>query len=192
MRARAISHGGATGPPQRFIVLTLPPERWEMSWQQMRQKMRDYRRLMQRNYGVWEQAWTVETGKRNGMKHVNVLQKGPYVPQAELQRRWGGIAHVQAIGRQPGAIAGYALKEALRVTGYSLKDAAASRDVHLALNGGRLAHWSRGYFGGQTYTEVRRQLLADSVSDGDWERVNGELPEDRQRRHAQMLKNLVS
>ena len=148
-----------------------------MSWKQLRQKMRDYRRAMVAEYGAWEHAWTVERGKRNGMKHVNVLQKGPYVPQRVLQRSWGGIVHVQRIGREPGHVAGYALKEARRVAGYSLKEAGAGLDEHLALNGGRLAHWSRNYFGGETLPEVRQRLMGNpsSAESEDWARVNGEL-----------------
>jgi hypothetical protein len=191
-RARVISDGGATGPPQRYIVLTLPPEQWGMEWQTLRQKMKDFRRAMVREHGEWEHAWTVERGKLNGMPHVNVLQKGTYVRQRELQDRWGGIAHVQAIRRQPGKVGGYVLKEAGRVAGYSLKDAHASLADHLAINGGRLVHLSRNYLGGETIPTVRKRLRGDSASTpGEWERTWGELPQDRQRAAAQMLANLV-
>lgn len=165
-KARIISDGGGR-PPERYAVLTQAPA----DWQKLRQKMRDFPRLLARRGYVWEQAWTVEEGAQTGMRHVNVLQKGTYVPQAELQDVWGAIAHVQAVKGATGhQVAGYALKEAQTVAGYVTKDGrqAGGLDRHLALNGGRLVHVSRGYLGGETQAAVLERLLSENQSEGSW------------------------
>lgn len=155
-KSRIIADGGRTGPPERYIVLTMAPK----SWPQLRQKMRDLRRWGVQQFGAWEHAWTVEAGAKTGMRHVNVLQKGTYVPQAQLQERWGAIVHVEAIHGVAG-VAGYALKEARKVAGYALKDAHGGLHEHRALNGGRLVHLSRGYLGGERQAEVRKRLASE-------------------------------
>jgi hypothetical protein len=158
--------------------MSTPPELWSMEFQRLRQKMRDYRRIMAKRHGSYEHAWTAERGPKNGMLHVNVLQKGTFIPQAEAQKTWGGIVHVQRIRRR-GGIERYALKEALRVTGYGVKNATASEETlyeHLRLNGGRLVHLSRGYLGGQTMGDVRKRLQNDDPDSrpGEWVRVFGD------------------
>lgn len=171
VRARIISDGGRTGPPQRYFVHSLPPEQWNMEWARLRQKMRDYKRIMHKRHGEYEQAWTVERGKKRGMLHVNVLQKGTYIDQDEAQRTWGGIVHAKAIKGARG-VSSYALKEALTVTGYSLKEAGESLAAHLDLNGGRLVHLSRGYLGGDTMADVRARLTRNPEAEpGEWVRV---------------------
>jgi hypothetical protein len=149
---------------------------WDMEWQSLRQKVRDYRRLLRRRGFGWEIAWTVEKGK-NGNLHVNALQKGDYVPQRVLQDVWGGIVHVQKIGRNPERVAGYATKEARRVAGYTVKEAGRAREAHLVLNGGRLVHLSRDYLGGETKVSVLQSLRATaSHGDTEWQRVDGARP----------------
>lgn len=162
-----ISDGGKSGPPKRYAVLTQFPE----DWQQGRQKMRNFRRYLQRRGFAWEHAWTIEPNPKGTGHHVNVLQKGSYVPQALLQDVWGAIVHVQAIRGATGAqaVGKYSLKEARRVAGYSLKNGAQGGDVtraHLEANGGRLVHLSRGYLGGLTQEET-------------WSKIQGPAPEDQ-------------
>lgn len=130
--------------PRRYAVLTQAPTDWD----RLRQKMRDLRRLLIARGYSWEQAWTVEPNPRETGLHVNVLQNGTYVPQDELQAVWGAIVYVKAIRRGSAAdVASYGLKEARTVSGYSLKNAQGSTPSdHLRVNGGRLAHVSRGYF----------------------------------------------
>lgn len=165
-KSRIISDGGATGAPTRYAVLTNAPADWKV----LRQKMRDLRRLLGRRGFAWEQAWTVETGEQTGMRHVNALQKGDFVPQELLQNVWGAIVHIQAIKTAAGGVAGYALKEAQRVAGYSTKNAsqADKLQAHLDANGGRLVHLSRGYLGGETQAVVMERLLAERESEGSW------------------------
>jgi hypothetical protein len=155
-KARIISDGGGA-PPERYWVLSQAPEDWD----KLRQKMRDFRRLMRARGYAWEHAWTVEVGEKTGMIHVNALQKGDFVPQAIGQDSWGSIVHVQAIKRSPSNVAGYALKEAARVAGYSLKEGGTAEKLqgHLERNGGRLVHLSRQYLGGLTQEQVQRTLV---------------------------------
>lgn len=176
MRARIISDGGRSGPPQRYIVLSSPPERWRTEFQELRQKMRDFKRIMAKRHGEYEHAWTVERGPKNGMLHVNVLQKGTFIPQPELQKTWGGIAHVKRIRAAEG-VGRYALKEAMHVAGYAVKEAHRNVDEHLTLNGGRLVHLSRGYLGGETMSDVRSRLTHDPESEpGEWVRLHDFVP----------------
>lgn len=161
-----ISHGGASGPPTRFVTLTLAP----VEWQPCRQKLRDLRRLLaRRGYGGWEVAWTRELTS-SGLPHVHALQKGPYVPQKELQAAWGAIVDIRAIRRRGAErTARYALKEAQRVAGYSLKEAEGdSLAGHLERNGGRLVHLSRGYLGGQTQEQVWADIVSQREADDAW------------------------
>lgn len=156
------------GEPERYAVLTQAPQ----DWQRLRQKMRDLPRLLERRGYRWAQAWTVEINPRATGLHVNVLQLGSFVPQAELQDVWGSIVHIQKVGKAD-AVSGYVLKDAARVAGYTLKDVQGSAGAsavsdHLRANGGRLAHLSRDYFRvnadtGKPYTqaEVWSELRRD-------------------------------
>jgi hypothetical protein len=170
-KARILSNGGASGPPERFAVLTLAPP----AWSALRQKMKDLRRYA-RGRGIdWEQAWTVELGAKTGMRHVNVLQKGDFFSQAELQDLWGAIVHISALQSVQKA-SEYALKEARTVSGYALKEAGKGLEEHLSINGWRLVHLSRGYLGGKTQAEVRSEMLAQTKEELDqWQRVPGRL-----------------
>ncbi len=94
---------------------------------------------------------------------MNVLQRGSYVPQDELQDVWGAIIYIQAVKSGTAAsVARYGLKEARTVTGYVFKNVGPGEPSpldHFEANGGRLAHVSRGYFRenpdmGRPYTQV--------------------------------------
>jgi hypothetical protein len=170
-KARIVSNGGASGPPERFAVLTLAPP----AWSSLRQKMKDLRRYARGRGIEWEQAWTVELGSKTGMRHVNVLQKGDFFSQAELQELWGAIVHISALQSVQKATE-YALKEARTVTGYALKEAGKGLEEHLSINGWRLVHLSRGYLGGMTQASVRAGMLAQTEEELDqWQRVPGRL-----------------
>lgn len=170
-KARIISNGGATGPPERFAVLTLAPP----VWSSLRTKMKNLRRYARERGIEWEQAWTVELGSKTGMRHVNVLQKGDFFSQAELQDLWGAIVHISALESVQKATE-YALKEARKVSGYALKEAGKGLEEHLSINGWRLMHLSRGYLGGMTQASVRAEMLAQTKEELDqWQRVPGRL-----------------
>lgn len=176
-----ISHGGTTGPPKRYAVLTQFPH----DWQKGRQKMRNLPRYLERaGFPGWQQAWTIEPNPKGTGYHVNVLQKGPYVPQEALQECWGSIVHIKAIKKPRGSqkanaerVAAYSLKEAQKVAGYSVKNAAGGPGAtghlsHLRLNGGRLVHLSRGYLGGLTQDETWQAIQGEREDEG-WRLVTG-------------------
>jgi hypothetical protein len=61
------------------------------------------------------------------------------------------------------------MKEARRVAGYTVKEATGDHGSlleHLALNGGRAAHWSRGFLHGMTKREALSDLRSQ-LSDGE-------------------------
>lgn len=143
----------AWAKPERFATFTNAPE----DWQALRQKQRTLTLKLRREGYSWESAWTVERGSKTGMKHVHALQHGSFVPQKLLQEAWGAIVHIEAI-RGARGVANYALKEASRVAGYAVKGTTAQLAEHLALNGGRGCHYSRGYLHGKRLREVEGWL----------------------------------
>ncbi|HEY9290690.1 MAG TPA: hypothetical protein VIP98_05355 [Microlunatus sp.] len=138
----------------RFVTLTQAPEQW----QPRRKKVRVLAEKLRKAGYKWETAWTTEAGKQTGMIHVHALQHGSYVPQRVLQEVWGARVDIRKV--QTGGVAQYVTKDALKVAGYIVKDATAEHSglaEHLALNGGRAMHWSRGFLHGLD----RRRALAD-------------------------------
>lgn len=148
-RARVL----AWANPTRFVTLTQAPE----EWQALRAKVRKLALTLRTEGYRTEWAWTVERGAKTGMKHVHALQHGDFIPQRRLQSAWGRIVHIERIRGAAGA-ATYALKEAQRVAGYSVKGAGADLGEHLHLNGGRAYHLSRRYLHGERTRDVERIL----------------------------------
>lgn len=149
-RAAAITWCQRQQNRSRLITLTNCPD----DWQTLRGQVRDMRRRIISETGKCEWIWTVERGSRTGMKHAHAIQHGSYLPQKTLQSLWGGrIVDVRAVRDA----AGYISKSAARVAGYITKGAGS--DVvglgsHLGLNGGRLHHWSRNFWGGLSIREA--------------------------------------
>lgn len=85
---------------------------------------------------------------------------------------WGGrIPHIQAIHGAGGA-SSYVAKGALGASGYVTKGSAEGTEAyrkHLALNGGRSAHWSRNYFG-RPIQDVIEEMYAETFepTGGTW------------------------
>ena len=143
-RCRQVEH-------PRFLTLTNAPE----DWQQRRGQVRDLaRRLRARGYET-QWIWVTERGHKSGMVHVHAVQHGDYVPQAQLQDLWGD-RRVDIRAAQP-RHGEYISKSAARVAGYIGKSGTEDLDAALDLNGGRLHHWSRGFFG-MPIREYRRSL----------------------------------
>lgn len=149
----------------RLVTLTLAPE----DWQARRKKARVFAGALRADGYRWEWSWTTERNPRGTGLHIHGVQHGDRVPQARLQDTWGAIVDVRAVGRRhlDAAASRYTVKEALRVAGYTVKGAAGDGlTEHLALNGGRAAHWSRGFLHGKT----KRQALAalrEELADGE-------------------------
>jgi hypothetical protein len=141
-RARLVTIRQAEVGRSRLITLTRCPE----DWQQRRAQVRDLgRRLRTAGYRC-EWIWTTEAGSRSGMVHVHAVQFGDYVKQAVLQEMWGGrIVDIRAAHTRH---AGYISKAGAAVANYISKGGTAHLDQALELNGGRLHHWSRGFWGG--------------------------------------------
>jgi hypothetical protein len=167
-RARVL----AWANPTRFVTLTCAPD----DWQALRAKVRKLTmRLRAEGYRV-EWAWTVERGSKTGMKHVHALQHGDFIPQRTLQSMWGPITHIERVRGSEGA-ATYAMKEASRVAGYTMKGSRSNLHEHLALNGGRAYHMSRGYLRGHRTRDVER--IVDGVDVRlTWITIPAETPID--------------
>lgn len=135
------------------MTLTLAPA----EWQALRQKLRKLTLTLRSAGYLVEWAWTVEAGAQTGMRHVHALQHGDFIPQRELQRMWGARVDIRAIKSEGGA-AKYAMKEARRVAGYAMKGTHRQLLAHLALNGGRGCHMSRGYLHGRRTRDVEKLL----------------------------------
>lgn len=151
MRARLITERCRQVSRPRFITLTEAPA----NWQQRRGQVRDLaRRIREAGYAnQW--IWTTERGKNTGMIHVHAIQHGDYIPQAVLQSMWGDrIVDIRSAVPGHGE---YISKSAARVAGYIGKSGVADLDQALDLNGGRLHHWSRQFFG-MPIREYRRSL----------------------------------
>lgn len=148
----------------RFVTFTLAAQEWPV----LRQKVRDARRILLREGYDWEWGWAREAGAQTGMLHLHGVQHGRHkVPQDRLQDLWGGRTDIRAVKglRDKTGAAKYTVKEALRVAGYVSKGATAgdahALDAHLALNGGRPAHWTRGFLHGKTKREALSALRSE-------------------------------
>jgi len=153
----------------RFFTLTLASQDWPV----LRQKVRNVRRLLVAEGYDWECAWAREAGSKTGMLHLHGVQHGRHkVPQDRLQDLWGARVDIRAVRglRDKTGAASYTVKESLKVAGYVSKGATAGDSSaladHLALNGGRPAHWSRGFLHGKTKREALTALRAE-LADGE-------------------------
>lgn len=141
-RARLITWQQANKGRSRFITFTVAPE----DWQQRRAAIRDLRRRIVAKGYVNEWIWTTEAGEQTGMIHVHAIQWGDYIPHAELWRMWGDRrVEIKQARVTHGA---YISKSAGSLAHYVSKGAGSDLDAALALNGGRLHHWSRMFFDG--------------------------------------------
>jgi hypothetical protein len=146
--------------PEHFITLTLAGD----DWQTVRSRMKRLRHELVQELGEVEWVWTVEQNPRQTGHHVHAWQRGDFLPQAELSKmaRRRGMGERVDIRRWRRGGERYGLKEA-----YAVKQ--ASEAAHfLAMNGRRLTHQSRGYFGAPVREAereaVRRERGADSLT----------------------------
>jgi hypothetical protein len=108
-------------------------------------------------------AWAVEENPAGTGHHVHGVQYGSFVKQATLSSiadgvGMGRVVDIRRLGSKSGG-SRYPLK-ALAGTAYTLKGAVES-EQHLARNGGRLIHASRGYwrdFNGRPVAGVREAV----------------------------------
>ena len=134
----------------RFITLTRAPE----GWQETRQAMRVWRENLQRHGVAGEGLWVVERGEDTGMKHVHVVQHGPRkIPMHVLDASWPhGFTQIESAR----AAVDYLGKGVMRYVGKGIDGGQESLTEHMDINGGRAAHWSRGFFDGQGRNAYRQ------------------------------------
>jgi hypothetical protein len=140
--AAAIEFAGV----DRFITLTLT--RGAEEWEPCRRGVYHLQADLNQRVGESEWAWTREANPRGTGTHVHAMQRGPWkVPQRLLSERAAarGFGRVVDVRRAYPGVGSYALKEA--AARYGLKGAVVDVGEHLALNGGRLVHVSRGFWG---------------------------------------------
>lgn len=155
VRARLITERTRGFKHPRFITLTQAPD----DWQARRAQVRDLaHRIREAGYRT-EWVWVTERGSKTGMIHVHAIQTGDYIPQVRLSDLWGG-RRVDIRSAVPGH-GEYISKAAARCASYISKGGVADLDEALDLNGGRLHHWSRGWWG-MPIREYRRSI-ADTM-----------------------------
>lgn len=158
VRARLITARCKEVERPRFITLTNAPD----DWQQRRGQVRDLARRLRGDGFECEWVWTTEAGHKTGMIHCHLIQYGDFIPQRALERAWGGRrVDIRAAQTRHGE---YISKSASRVANYVGKGAESDLDEALTLNGGRLHHWSRGWWG-MPIREYRRSLAGDLPRD---------------------------
>ena len=141
VRARLVTERCRSVTHPRFITLTNAPE----GWQQRRGQVRDLTRRIRSAGYECQWIWVTERGSKTGMVHIHAVQIGDYLPQAQLQSWWGDRrVDVRSAQARHGE---YISKSASRVASYVSKGGSEDLDAALSLNGGRLHHWSRGFWG---------------------------------------------
>jgi hypothetical protein len=138
--------------PERFLTLTLAGD----EWQTIRGRMKRLRHDLEQQLGHVEWVWNVERNPKGTGHHVQAWQRGDFLLQADLsrmaQRRgFGKRAHIT---RWESGGESYALKEA-----YAVKEAGTAEHF-LAMNGKRLTHQTRGYFGQPVREAEKAAVLA--------------------------------
>lgn len=158
VRARLVTERCRTELHPRFITFTLAP----LDWQERRAKVRDLARRLRGSGYRTEWIWTTEPNPAGTGLHIHAIQHGDYIPQARLQDMWGGFrVDIRSAKPRHGE---YISKSASRVAHYIGKRSNDALDSALALNGGRLHHWSRGFFG-MPIREYRKSVAGTTPTD---------------------------
>lgn len=133
----------------RFITLTQAPEGWDETRQAIKSWL-----LHLRREGLQMNALKVaERGSETGMKHLHVVQWGDYIPKNLLDESWAyGSTNIQAAR----AATDYLSKGVLKYVAKGIDGGDESIEDHMNLNGGRAAHWTRGFFAGQSRDGFRK------------------------------------
>ena len=155
----------------RFITLTLAPE----GWQATRKAQIDWRQRLRRAGYEMHTLSVVERAETDfAMKHVHVIQWGDYIPKDVLTDSWPhGSTYIAGAGRATD----YLAKGVLRYVAKGLDGDGESIEDHMNLNGGRAAHWSRGFFAGQSRDAYRKANPLPGIY------FVGTVPADRRGEH---------
>jgi len=133
----------------RFVTLTLAPE----DWQDVREKMKRLVEYLRRQGIRVNWLWVVEEGSKSGMKHVHAVQWGDFIPWRDLLSWWGARVQIEAAD----AAIGYLGKNVIRYLGKNLDGDREGIEGHMNLNGGRAAHWTRGFYAGMGRDDFARE-----------------------------------
>lgn len=125
----------------RFITLTQVAE----GWQEARAEVYELAKAVRRQGWRTEWLWVLERGDQTGMKHAHLIQHGDFIPFEWLKGQWGRRVEIQAARE---SVDGYLAKNVVRYLGKGLDSDRSAIEAHMNLNGGRAAHWSRGFFAG--------------------------------------------
>lgn len=94
-----------------------------------------------------------ERGSETGMKHLHAIQWGDFLPKTMLDDSWAyGSTNIQAAR----AATDYLSKGVLKYVAKGIDGGDESIEDHMNLNGGRAAHWTRGFFAGQSRDGYRK------------------------------------
>lgn len=128
----------------RFITLTTSEPLGD--WDEWRLALKVFRRNLDRHGVAGEMLYVRENGSENGMEHTHIVQTGPRkIPKEVLDAAWPyGWTQIEKAREA----VDYVGKQALRYVGKGA-DARETIQEHMTINGGRAAHWTRGFFGGQ-------------------------------------------
>lgn len=151
--------------PQRRFELTQVGD----DWGTVRARVKRFRHSMEKRGYPWEHSWMVEPNPAGTGHHVHGYQKGNYVPQAVIsevaaREGMGRVTYVKAMAGSRAT--GYGLKALT----YGLKGASReeSHGLHLEVNGGRLSHHSRGFYGAPVREAEARAVEERRGGDTSW------------------------
>lgn len=139
----------ADDPHIRFMTLTRAPS----GWQETRQAMWTWNQYLRRAGIAQETLWVVEKGSSTGMKHVHAIQHGRYVPKDLLSASWP-YGYTQIEGAREAV--NYLGKGVIRYVAKGIDEGDQELEEHMDINGGRAAHWSRGFFAGMSRKAYRQ------------------------------------
>lgn len=89
-RARHLGHRVQAAKPNKLVTLTVNPQCHESpqeAWEITRRKLADLTKQIRRDYGPAEHLRVLEVTAK-GWPHYHLVARWPYVPQAQLSRRW--------------------------------------------------------------------------------------------------------
>lgn len=131
--------------PKRARFITLTTSEPLGDWRDWRFALQNFRRNLDRHGVAGEMLYVRENGSQTGMEHVHIVQTGPRkIPMNVLDSAWPyGSTNIQAAREATD----YLGKQVLRYVGKGA-DARETIEEHMNLNGGRAAHWTRGFFWG--------------------------------------------
>lgn len=164
-------------PRRTFTITNAADVSDEKPWQTVRctyNRTREYLLRAHVEPGLW--GVFVERGSMNGMVHCHVVQRGPKrLPKEALQaaahKAGAGWTRIESI-RGEKAVADYVAKGfgIAQYVGKSFSEQSSGPAEALSLNGGRLGHFSRGFFkdsSGATLGVRQAEKLAMAARRGD-------------------------